>query len=162
MSFENWLVEMENLLSYINIHWNGLMIVTRDMNIDLLNPRCPMVVSYTSLLDSLNLYQHVKTPTRVTEHSKTLIDHIVSNILSCITYTNVLPISIVSDHDAPYACINFRVPRFKPRYKYIQLENALDIASFKRDFQALPLSRVYSLDNPDDQVDTLISCSMTV
>ena len=114
------------------------MIVTGDMNIDLLNPRCPMVASYTSLLDSLNLYQHVKTPTRMTEHSKTLIDHIVSNIPSCITYTNVLPTSIVSDHDAPYACINVRVPRFKPRYKYIRLKKALDIDSFKR-FSSTPI-----------------------
>ena len=44
----------------------------------------------------------VMKPIRVTRTSRTLIDHIITN----------LPMRIVSDHDSPFACINVGVDRY--------------------------------------------------
>ena len=75
---------------------------------------------YQSLLDVFDLIQIVSEPTRTTESSSTIIDHIITNDQSKITRTGIIPCSIVSDHDGPYACINIRSTRFEPRFKYIR------------------------------------------
>ena len=53
---------------------------------------------------------------------------------------------MVGDHDAPFACINVRVPRFQPRFKFLRNEKELDKNAFKEDFSLLPLDVVYSLE----------------
>ena len=64
---------------------------------------------------------------------------------------------MVGDHDAPFACINVRVPRFQPRFKFLRNEKELDENAFKEDFSLLPLDEVYGLESPDDMVDALNS-----
>ena len=104
--FQTWIDMTENLLSQLSVLWDGLLIVTADMNIDLLRPELPQVKKYIDLPESLNLHQHVQCPTRTVSTSATLIDHIISNIPNRVTYCNVLPCPAISDHDAPYVCIN--------------------------------------------------------
>ena len=74
----------------------------------------------------------VTKPTRVTATSQTLIDHFITNHLNRITHTDVLPCPLVSDHSAPYVCVNARVTRFLPRYKYIRNERNLQPSQFCR------------------------------
>ena len=64
---------------------------------------------------------------------------------------------MVGDHDALYACINVRVPRFQPRFTLIRNEKELDENAFKEDFSLLPLDVVYGLELPDDMVHALNS-----
>ena len=64
----------------------------------------------------------------------------------------MIPTAIVSDHDAPFACINVRVDRFQPRYKFIRNLKKLNEQDFINDFHALPLSIIYSSDDPDEQL----------
>jgi len=104
------------------------------------------------MLNCYNLSQHVQLPTRVTLKSSTLIDHVISNVPNRVTYTNVLPCSSVSDHDAPYVCINVRVKRFQPRYKMIRNEREFDEEKFLRDFSELPFNLIYSTDDIDDKL----------
>ena len=49
------------------------------------------------------------------------------------------------------------LPRFKPRFKFLQNEKELDENAFKEDFSLLPLDVVYGLESPDDTVDALNS-----
>ena len=74
-----------------------------------------------------------------------------------ITPCDVLPCPLISDHDAPYACVNARVTRFVPRYKYTRDERDFDENDFLVDFETLPLSLVFSVDDPEVQVDILSS-----
>ena len=90
-----------------------------------------------------------------TNVSATLIDHIVSNYPNRITHTDVLPCALVSDHDEPYVCINVRTERFQPRFKYIRNEKTFDPVAFQNDFSTLPLSLIYSYDDPNEQLDVL-------
>lgn len=95
-----WLEQIETLLTDLVSTWEGMLVVTGDVNIDL-SPNTSLTRSYNETLQTLNLHQLVSKPTRVTKTSSTLIDHIVSNCPHRATLTNVLPCPTVSDHDAP-------------------------------------------------------------
>ena len=71
-----------------------------------------------------------------------------------MTNTGIIPCSIVSDHDAIYACVNVRLPRFQPRYKFIRDIRNFNKDVFKEDFSTLPLSVIYYSDDPDEQLET--------
>ena len=67
--------------------------------------------------------------------------------------TDVIPTSIVSDHDAPFACTNVRVNRYQPRYKYIRNMKTFDEQEFISDLDTLPLNIVYSSDDLEEQLE---------
>ena len=150
---QQWLAQMENMLSDLSTSWDGLLVITGDLNIDMLKLGTPLTRQYTDLLYTFNLTQHVEKATRVTGSSETLIDHIVSNDPKRVTYTDVLPCSNVSDHDAPYACLNIRVERFVPRYKLIRNERRFQEEEYIRDFTSLPFSIIQIVDDPDEKLD---------
>lgn len=131
--FHTWIDTAESLFSQLNVVWDGLLLVTGDVNVDMLTPVASQVRKYCDMLTSLILYQHVTKPTRTTPTSKTLIDHIISNTLNRIAYCNVLPCPTISDHDALYACINIRVTHFQTRYKLLSNEKHFNEAKFKED-----------------------------
>ena len=67
--------------------------------------------------------------------------------------TDVIPTSIVSDHDAPFACTNVRVNRYQPRYKYIRNMKTFDEQEFISDLDTLPLNIVSSSDDLEEQLE---------
>ena len=89
------------------------------------------------------------------EDLKTLIDYIITNHSQRVTNTGIIPCSIVSDHDVIYTCVNLRPPWFHPRYKFIRDFRNFNEDMFKEDFSTLPLSVIYYLDDPDEQLETL-------
>ena len=130
------------------------------MNIDMSTPTNAITKEYQSLLDMFDLHQIINEPTRITHTSRSIIDHIVVNSPTNIAASGVIPCSIVSDHDGVYgcvnvrvcACVNVRVPRFKPRYKYIRNTKTFDKTAFINDFQTIPFAVAESFDDPDDQL----------
>ena len=157
MLYSDWLDTFESLLSDLSISWDGMLLITGDVNVDLLKTTKSSVRKYMDMLETFNLTQCVAKATRTTLHTKTLIDHIITNMPAQITHCDVLPCLLISDHDAPYACVNARVTRFVPRYKYIRDERNFDENNFLIDFETLPLSLVFSVDDPEVQVDILSS-----
>lgn len=123
MSFSDWIQKFDDLLSDLAVSWDGMLLITGDFNIDLLKPDRPNARKYIELTKTFNLEQLVNKPTRITKSRTTLIDHFITNIPQRVTYTNVLPHLMISDHDAPYVCLNARVTRFVPRFKLIRIEN---------------------------------------
>ena len=120
MTASYWLESFEELLSHITSTLDGMVVLTGDINFDLIGRPDSLVTRYSNTLDMFGLEQTVTKPTRVTRTSRTLIDHINTNYPMRISATYVIPTSIVSDHDAPFSCINVRVNRYQPRYKYIR------------------------------------------
>ena len=143
----DWLERFESLLGYLTVNWNGLLVLLGDINIDLLQPSNNLTKQYQSILDVFGIQQMVNQPTRVTRTSRT-------NYPQNITHTGIIPCSI-SDHDAVFACINTRVARLQPRYKYIRIDKDFDENAFREDFSSLPLNIVYGLDSPDDMVHAM-------
>ena len=134
-----------------------MVVLTGDINFacghDLIGRPDSLVTHYSNSLDMFGLEQIVTKPTRVTRTSRTLIDHIITNYPMRISATDVIPTSIVSDHDAPFACINVRVNRYQPRYKYIRNMKTFDEQEFISDLDTPPLNIVYSSDDPEEQLE---------
>ena len=78
------------------------LIILGDMNLDLLPTKKGLVKKLTNLHRVLQFKQLVTKPTRVTEHSRTLIDHITTNRDNFITFTDVQSTGL-SDHRMVYA-----------------------------------------------------------
>ena len=148
----DWLDAFESLLAHLTVSWDGLLFFTGDTNIDMLKPSHKITKQYRSILEALGCYQHLTKPTRITRTSKSLIDHIVTDNRSCITASDLIPGWSISDHEGIFACVNVRVPRYQPRYKWIRLEKNLNENEFVKDCARLPLSVIYGLDSPDDMV----------
>ena len=92
--------------------WDNEFLITGDFNINLNEKQKPEVQRYCDIMNMFNLHQIVTKPTRTTSHSSTLIDHIITSDKNIITSTVVLPCDLISDHDAPYAMINLKTPRY--------------------------------------------------
>jgi hypothetical protein len=77
-----------------------------DINIDLIKLKtCKIASEYIDLLFSLGLIQIVTKPTRCTPSSATLIDHIVTNVLSPL-YESSIIVDFTSDHFPIFFSIN--------------------------------------------------------
>ena len=150
--YSDWIVTFESPRDFA-IHWDGALLLTGDLNVDLQRPDIPATKKYSDVLKTMSLQQLVSKPTRTTQHSSTLIGHIITNIPNQVTQTDVISSLMISDHDAPYVCINVRITRFVPRYKFIRNEKNFNADAFIEDFEQLPLSIVYSTDDPNMQVD---------
>ena len=140
--YQTWLDKVERLFGHMTVLWNGLIIATRDVNVNMLTPNSPDVKKYIDMLTTLNLHQHVHRPTRTTPTSKTHIDHIVSNVPGRVTFCNVLLCPTISDHYEPYVCINVRVKRFQPRYKLLRNEKQFDETAFMIELSSVPFNVV--------------------
>ena len=155
LPYRDWLELFECLVTDLVSSWDGMLALTGDLNVDLLRPNAPDAVRFLELLDAVNLKQIIIQATRITRRSETLLDHIITNLPRQVTHTDVTRGLMISDHDAPYACLNVRVNRFVPRYKCIRHEKNFDQNAFTRDFAELPLSVIYSSDDPDEQLEML-------
>ena len=96
-----------------------MIIIAGDFNINLNSDSGESTQRYKQILDSFSLKQHINKPTR---KSKTLIDHIYSDIPSKVVPNDVLHTDEISDHDMPYAILNVKKERYEQRYKYIRSE----------------------------------------
>ena len=143
------LENFETLLSEVTTKWNGVIILTGDINIDLIGKQKESTKRYKNILHSFNLHQHITKPTK---KGKSLIDHICSNVRNKLIHNDVTYTDEISDHDTPFVILNMKK---EPRYKYIRDERKVYINQYDNDFSKLPLSLVYGFEEPEDQISAL-------
>ncbi len=100
------LKQVDELLLKLDKHSHKHVFLAGDFNFNLLNYGHDSASQ--SLIDSMHSHgysQLISKPTRITEHSVTLIDHIYSNKVHEISNTGIISYDI-SDHLATYACIS--------------------------------------------------------
>ena len=106
-----------------------------DLNCDLIASN---IHSHTSkLIDLFDIYQLsqlINEPTRVTENTKTLIDHIITNNKEYLTHHGVLTTSI-SDHNLIFAIRKIDHHRGPPRYIETRSFKNFNEAKFIQDIQ---------------------------
>ena len=97
---------IENLklkLLKLNKHKNKLIILGGDTNIDLIQHHHDThAQNLSELTSSSGFIPLISRPTRITDHSATLIDHLYTNSLNAVTSTGILTVDI-SDHLGTYA-----------------------------------------------------------
>ena len=64
-----------------------------DINIDLLNPQDPLTVEYTNILHHNTIISQISKPTRITNISSTIIDHILINNCNVSVMRGILRVS---------------------------------------------------------------------
>ena len=117
-----------------NINNNNMLLIGGDINIDLLKTNIPMTQNYLDTMLSHNLIPSITIPTRFTERSTTLIDHIFirlprTKINNLVTSGNL--ITDISDHLSNFAIIDIDIKLTKER-PLIRLYTKQKIELFKR------------------------------
>ena len=85
------------------------------------------------LLTKFHLVQLIKSPTRTTATTKTVIDHIITNRPVSVSKSGVLSCGM-SDHDAVFMIKRMRLPKLKAPPKHLNVRNykKFDLKAFKR------------------------------
>ena len=96
----------ESVISNLHRHASKQVFIVGDFNIDLIHHdsdiQCQNLINNAS---KLGFVQIVSRPTRITDHSATLIDHVYTNNLENTLSCNILTVDI-SDHLATVTAVN--------------------------------------------------------
>lgn len=96
-----------------HLHFNLPIYILGDLNCNLLNSEGQDSRALINFCHSYNLSQLIKTPTRVTESSKSLLDVILTSNVKQLQKAFVMQRSI-SDHDLVYVTLGLKKARPKP------------------------------------------------
>ena len=88
-------------------------------------------------------------PARITNHSKTLIDLIVTNRKDLVKQKGTCPLGI-SDHDMIYATLSASIPRDQPKIITIRNFNKFNERNFQSDIARAPFQVCEVFDDPTD------------
>ena len=136
------------------------IILLGDFNMDLKkqNPR------WKHSFDSYNLHQIVKSPTRVTQNSETLIDHIYVSESRNIIETCV-PTSNISDHYP--VCLTWnkkgaKMPKIGHKTIKYRCFSNFNEQLFLNDISLSPLAMVYNMTEPTEALDFWLDTFNTI
>ena len=132
---DNFFERLEIILNKLNRHSNKHILLVGDFNIDL--AKHDRDSNSQQLIDTMSNHGFIQTisrPTRITEHSSTLIDHIYTNNLNKMTKTSVATFDI-SDHLATVATISLN-PNFDRTVYHPLTQTPEDVGQPYRIFNA--------------------------
>ena len=143
-SIPHFTESLNNCLSKFND--KNMFILGGDINIDLLKANISTTQNYLDTMLTYNLIPSIIIPTRFTDRSTTLIDHIFirlpkSKLNNMITSGNF--ITDISDHLCNFAIINTEIKRSKER-PFIRLYNKANTERF--------------MNNIDSEMSTINDC----
>ena len=77
----------------------------------------------------------IKSPTRTTATTKTIIDHIITNRPESVSKNVVLASGIISDHDVIFLTKNMRLPKLKVPPKQLKVRNykRFNLSAFRQE-----------------------------
>ncbi|KAG5878283.1 hypothetical protein JTB14_017249 [Gonioctena quinquepunctata] len=128
------------------------LLVAADFNINLLSTNASVQL-FNDFVQSYNLSQIVTEPTRVTSHSQTLIDIIITSNPEVITKCDVLDLPGNSDHFATLCTMKFA--ELKPETRYITFRDYknFQLHPFLVDLGEVSWETMNTLQNVDEQVE---------
>ncbi|KAG5879062.1 hypothetical protein JTB14_025105 [Gonioctena quinquepunctata] len=126
------------------------LLVAADFNINLLSTNASVQL-FNDFVQSYNLSQIVTAPTRVTSHSQTLIDVIITSNPEVITKCYIFDVPGISDHFAT----TMKFPELKPETRYITFRDYknFQLPPFLADLGEVSWYTIYTLQNVDEQVE---------
>ena len=130
----NWLTQMEGMLLAAYSE-NKPVVLTGDLNIDLWKHNSnPLRTNWQSLYENFELTQIIDKPTRVTENTATLIDHIYCSADLPVLHHSVIKYSMSDNFPVP-ASFDLKSPRHNINrhisitYRKFDALNYMDFAS---------------------------------
>lgn len=126
--------------------------VVGDLNCNLLKSCPDGDRALKDVCSSLNLTQLVKSPTRITPQSSSLIDVIMASNTSLIVESGVVETHI-GDHYLIYSVLKLKVPKPPPTYVTARSYKQYDPGSFTDDLAQVPWPENFLIDNASEKVD---------
>ena len=157
----DWLDQYEMLMDKAFTDKKELIILG-DFNRDLLKSN-QATADWMNSMTSLSFTQLINCPTRVTETTSTLIDHIYSSNEENISSARVARLGI-SDHFAILCCRKTNFSLKGTAHKSIKYRSfkSFDENAFLHDLSAVPWSNIESYGNVDNILDAWYSLSISV
>ena len=132
-------------------------IIGGDINIDLLNINHKEVLSYITELSSYNFFPRIMFPTRITDYSSTLIDHIFLKLSKKDSDAKIMSGNIfaeITDHLPVFIGISFKVERLLKR-PLIRIINEQSLHKFKEKCNSIQWTSLGDMQHIDDKFDFL-------
>ena len=128
------------------------LLITGDLNCNLLEPGCSEAVALLDFCKSVNLTQLINEPTCVTETSSTLLDVIITSNINLVESSGVLPCHI-SDHYLVHATLKLMI--IKPPSRFVKLRSFrhYDGQQFLADLERIPWDEVALVDDASEMLD---------
>ena len=134
-NIDKFFVRLDTTLSTLARHSNKQILIAGDFNIDLIKHESDSNSQQViDIMSNHGFIQTISRPTRITEHSSTLIDHIYTNNLNRMIKTNVVTVDL-SDHLAIVATISLD-PTFDRTVYHPYTRSATDEEHTSRIFNA--------------------------
>ena len=161
-STSDWISKVESSIEKANTEQKEIIILG-DFNFNLLN-ETSTAKQWLDTTDNLNLKQLVQTPARVTDTSRTLIDHAFTNASENIINVTVPEFSI-SDHFP--VCLTRKITKDfdkGPVHRLISYRDkkSFNESAFVSDLKNQPWSVIDIFDNTNDALDYFLDIFNTV
>ena len=128
------------------------LLITGDLNCNLLEPGCSEAVALLDFCKSVNLTQLINEPTRVTETSSTLLDVIITSNVNLVESFGVLPCHI-SDHYLVHVTLKLKILKPPPRFVKMRSFRHYDGQQFVADLVRIPWDEVALVDDVSEMLD---------
>ncbi|CAB4034843.1 Hypothetical predicted protein, partial [Paramuricea clavata] len=129
-----------------------LIILLGDLNCDMLKPT-PGSASLIKTTKELNLNQLIKSPTKITESSQTLVDVIFVSSPRLVVNSGVIE-TCISDHFPVYVSLKLKTDKSPPNYITTRSYNKYDPDLFAIDLASNRerLVSIFRMDNVDEKL----------
>ena len=149
---------MDEFLQKLSRHKNKNIFLVGDSNIDLLDyGKIDPVTRYVDNLAQHSFAPVISRPTRITDHSATIIDQIFVNNCHAVTKSGVIAESI-SDHLATFVTIivdqrklNYKLQQEDPVETSARVINEENLKRFEEEISAVDWNFINALDSADEK-----------
>ena len=144
-----------NGLAYIYSKYEHT-ILCGDFNVNMLTPTSYEARTLTdNVIDPFSLAQLIKTPTRITDKSSTLLDLLLVNNANNVLVSGACDAPGISDHFITYLVYSLKKEKFKPEKIQKRDFRNLNLENFENAIEAANWENVYTVESLDDKVTIL-------
>ncbi|KAG6452055.1 hypothetical protein O3G_MSEX007448 [Manduca sexta] len=136
--------------------------VTGDFNIDLSRMESPQAKDLMSFCYQHNLEQLVREPTRVTDHSETLLDIVMVDSTLKNQRVEVVHNRCLSDHAMVLVDFDVKKPKLAQQVVIKRCLHNIDLDNFNQDLISMPWSNITALESVEQMVDTFNKYILTL
>lgn len=131
-------------------------ILLGDFNVNMLNKHSLEVRALNNfIIDPFELTQLVKSPTRITEHSSTLIDLMLVSHEENVLFSGCCDAPGISDHHFTYMAYNIKKDKFKPKIVRSRTFKNFDFEGFQRFAENINWESIISVGDVNTKVTIL-------
>ena len=140
------LIELQSVVSELLLCCQHV-IIAGDLNVDLLTTTTNST-AYVEFLTGYHLVQHISRPTRITDTSATLIDHILTtpHVTVQFEYQSVG----LSDHIIQFADVNLAVEHLRPTTISVRSFHRCDWIAVRESLASVPWQVMSTFDEIED------------